>query len=132
MLWTIERGWDTEFGGIYYYRDFEGRPTEKLEADMKLWWVHAEALCAFLLAHRMTGQSVFWDWFERIWAWTKEHFPDPRYGEWFGYLDVRGKPALSLKGGKWKGMFHIPRALVVCSDLLAEYGRRDDAADMYS
>jgi N-acylglucosamine 2-epimerase len=132
MLWTIERGWDSTFGGIYYYRDFEGRPTDKLEADMKLWWVHAEALCAFLLAHRMTGERVYWDWFETIWAWTKEHFPDPEYGEWFGYLDVRGEPALSLKGGKWKGMFHIPRALLVCSNLLAEYGRSDNVSNLHS
>lgn len=123
MLWTAQRGWDHEFGGFYYYRDYEDRPTEKLEADMKLWWVHAEALCAFLLAHRMTGRKEFWDWFESTWAWTREHFSDPRFGEWYGYLDRRGNPALTLKGGKWKGMFHTPRALLVCLRLLDEYGR---------
>lgn len=123
MLWTAQGGWDHEFGGFYYYRDYENKPTEKIEADMKLWWVHAEALCAFLIAHRMTGKSEFWDWFERTWEWTKSHFSDPEFGEWYGYLDRRGDPALTLKGGKWKGMFHTPRALLVCARLLGEYGR---------
>jgi N-acylglucosamine 2-epimerase len=122
MLWTVERGWDPVFGGIFYYMDQEGRPTEKIEHSMKLWWVHNEALCAFLLAHRMTGSEACLDWFEKIWDWSKRHFSDPVHGEWYGYLDRRGDIALSLKGGKWKGMFHVPRALLVCERLLGEYG----------
>lgn len=120
MLWTIERGWDQKYGGIYYYQDFEGYPTEKLESGMKLWWVHAEALCAFLLAYRITGNPDYSEWFEKIRAWTWEHFRDPLHGEWYGYLDNRGNPASTLKGGKWKGMFHIPRALLFCRNILAE------------
>lgn len=121
MLWTIDRGWDEKFGGIYYYRDYEGRPLDKLESDMKLWWVHVEAISAFLLAYRLTGKPEYEAWFHRVKDWTWSHFRDPEYGEWFGYLDRRGEPALSLKGGKWKGMFHLPRALLywieLCGDL---------------
>ncbi|HBK58359.1 MAG TPA: N-acylglucosamine 2-epimerase [Spirochaetaceae bacterium] len=114
MLWTIERGWDSSYGGVYYYLDYEGFPPEKLEWDMKLWWVHAEALCAFLLAYKMTGNKNFLNWFETIKSWTWDHFRDPEYGEWFGYLHRDGTPSLLQKGGKWKGMFHIPRALIEC------------------
>ncbi len=114
MLWTIERGWDSIYGGVYYYLDYEGFPPEKLEWDMKLWWVHAEALCAFLLAYKMTGNKNFLNWFETIKSWTWDHFRDPEYGEWFGYLHRDGTPSLLQKGGKWKGMFHIPRALIEC------------------
>jgi N-acylglucosamine 2-epimerase len=120
MLWCAERGWDTQYGGFFYYMDYEGLPTEKLEADMKLWWVHAEALCAFLLAYRLTGSQTHLDWFRRIDAYTFGHFPDPEHGEWYGYLDRRGDPALTLKGGKWKGFFHTPRALMACIDWLAD------------
>ncbi|MCX7027230.1 MAG: AGE family epimerase/isomerase [Spirochaetes bacterium] len=120
MLWTIERGWDEEHGGIYYYRDYENRPLDKLESDMKLWWVHVEAMSAFLLAHRITGKPEYEAWFRRIKDWTWGHFRDPEYGEWYGYLDRRGEPALSLKGGKWKGMFHIPRALMYCADIFGQ------------
>jgi len=120
MLWTIERGWDEKYGGIYYYRDYEDLPLDKLESDMKLWWVHAEAMSAFLLAYRITGDERYEAWFCRIKAWTWDHFRDPDYGEWYGYLDRRGEPALSLKGGKWKGMFHIPRALMYLADICGQ------------
>ena len=39
------------------------------------------------------------------------HFKDPKYPEWFGYLNRRGEVLLPLKGGKWKGCFHVPRGL---------------------
>jgi N-acylglucosamine 2-epimerase len=120
MLWVIERGWDERFGGIFYYQDFQGFPTEKLEADMKLWWVHAEALCAFLLAYRLTGSARHESWFRRIHDWTWTRFPDPPHGEWFGYLDRRGEPTLTLKGGKWKGFFHVPRTLLTCARWLQQ------------
>ncbi|MBL8966500.1 MAG: AGE family epimerase/isomerase, partial [Spirochaetaceae bacterium] len=120
MLWTAERGWDAEYGGIYYYQDYEGRPTEKIESSMKLWWVHAEALAAFLLAYKLTGDPACEAWFRRIQEWTWSRFPDPEYGEWYGYLDRRGEVALTLKGGKWKGFFHIPRCLLACSGWLGE------------
>ena len=120
MLWTAERGWDTSYEGFFYYQDWKGFPTEKLEADMKLWWVHVEALCAFLLAYRYTKNTRFWEWFQRVDTYTFSHFPDPSYGEWFGYLHRAGDPANTLKGGKWKGFFHIPRALMVCIETLRD------------
>jgi len=114
MLWTAEKGWDTAFGGLFYYLDADGRPPEKLEWDMKLWWVHAEALCAFLLAYKLTGRAVFWEWFRRIDDYVWARFDDPADGEWFGYLHRAGDPSTTQKGGKWKGCFHIPRALLTC------------------
>ena len=114
MLWTVERGWDEKYGGIFYYQDYEGFPPDKIESDMKLWWVHVEALCAFLLAYKLTGDPACEAWFQKIQDWTWKHFPDPEYGEWYGYLDRRGDVALTLKGGKWKGFFHLPRALLTC------------------
>lgn len=120
MLWAIERGWDEQHGGIFYYQDYMGYPTEKLESSMKLWWVHAEALCAFLLAHKLTGSAAHEAWFHRIHEYTWARFPDPQHGEWYGYLDRQGTPAFSLKGGKWKGFFHLPRALYTCEGWLRE------------
>jgi N-acylglucosamine 2-epimerase len=62
------------------------------------------------------------DWFYKIDEWTWKRFPDPEYGEWFGYLNRRGEPTLMLKGGKWKTFFHLPRALLECSERLAKAG----------
>ncbi|MGN1220570.1 MAG: AGE family epimerase/isomerase, partial [Candidatus Cryptobacteroides sp.] len=38
-LSVIEYGWDKEYGGIFYFMDRKGYPTQELEWDQKLWWV---------------------------------------------------------------------------------------------
>lgn len=112
LRWSLEKGWDEEHGGILSFVDIEGRPTEQLEWDMKLWWPHTEALYALLLAYQMTGEGLYAEWYERVHAWSFGHFPDREYGEWFGYLHRDGSVALRLKGSMWKGPFHLPRALL--------------------
>ena len=51
------------------------------------------------------------DWFEKLHEYSRSHFADPEFGEWYGYLNRRGEVLLPLKGGKWKGCFHTPRFL---------------------
>lgn len=120
---SMERGWDREHGGILYFVDAKGRPLEQLEWDMKLWWVHCEALYATLLACRASGDERYWTMFGQVHDWTFQHFPDPEFGEWFGYLNRRGEVALRLKGSMWKCCFHLPRALLHCMRLLEELQR---------
>jgi N-acylglucosamine 2-epimerase len=117
---AIEFGWDREYGGFSYFQDLEGRSPAQLEANMKLWWVHAEALYCLLACFHRTRDEKWLRWLEEVVDWTWRHFPDPQYGEWFGYLDRRGDPALSLKGGSYKGCFHIPRALLFSLQLLEQ------------
>jgi N-acylglucosamine 2-epimerase len=112
-LGLLDFGWDNVFGGIYYFMDALGKPHVELQANMKLWWVHNEALIAALYAYKLTGKKTFVDWFEKIDKWTWSRFPDPEFGEWFGYLDRPGEPTHLLKGGKWKTFFHLPRFLLV-------------------
>jgi N-acylglucosamine 2-epimerase len=114
VLHTLELGWDKKLGGIFYFLDAQGHPPQQLEWDQKLWWVHMETLVALLKGYRLTGREACWDWYEQVHAYTWKHFPDPEYGEWYGYLNRRGEVLLSLKGGKWKGCFHIPRGLYLC------------------
>jgi N-acylglucosamine 2-epimerase len=114
LLWMLARGWDDEFGGILYFMDSGGKPPEPLEWSMKLWWPHTEALSALLLAYRQTGRAEFTNWFRRVHDYTWSMFPDPEYGGWFGYFDRRGNRTHDLKGSKWKGFFHVPRALLNC------------------
>jgi len=111
---TLEYGWDKEFGGIYYFLDRQGAPPQQLEWDQKLWWVHLETLVALLKGYQLTGNEDCWKWFKKVHDYTWGHFPDPEYGEWYGYLDRRGEVLLPLKGGKWKGCFHVPRGLYQC------------------
>lgn len=109
---ALHFAWDKEYGGFYYFQDIEGRPTLQLEASMKLWWVHAEAIYALITAYTRTRDKKWLAWLERVDEWVWRRFPDPQHGEWFGYLDRRGDVALDLKGGNYKGCFHIPRALL--------------------
>jgi len=111
MLRQLEFGWDKEHGGIFYFMDSMGKPPLYLEWAQKLWWVHLEALVGTALAYELTRENLYWEWYERIHEYTWQHFPDPDYGEWWGYLDRYGKLLIPLKGGKWKGCFHVPRAM---------------------
>ncbi len=114
ILETLEFGWDKAFGGIFYFLDVEGKPPMQLEWDRKLWWVHLETLVALLKAYRLTGREECWTWFEKVHEYTWSRFPDPEYGEWYGYLNRRGEVLIPGKGGKWKGCFHVPRGLYYC------------------
>ncbi|MBN8825459.1 MULTISPECIES: AGE family epimerase/isomerase [unclassified Spirosoma] len=115
---TLAYAWDTEHGGILYFMDANGCPPQQLEWDQKLWWVHVETLISLLKGYQLTGNQACWEWFERVHAYTWSRFPDPSNGEWFGYLNRRGEVLLPLKGGKWKGCYHVPRALYQCWQVL--------------
>jgi N-acylglucosamine 2-epimerase len=36
--WSLEIGWDKQYGGILYFKDCKGYPSPRYEHDMKLWW----------------------------------------------------------------------------------------------
>ncbi|MEE9362722.1 MAG: AGE family epimerase/isomerase [Cellulophaga sp.] len=114
ILNTLEYGWDDVHGGIFYFMDSKGHPPQQLEWDQKLWWVHLEALVALAKAYEYSKDTEVLAWYKKVhdYAWT--HFSDPENGEWYGYLSREGKVLLDLKGGKWKGCFHVPRAMYQC------------------
>ena len=114
VLNILSFAWDTEYDGIYYFMDAKGHPPHQLEWNQKLWWVHLETLVALLMGFNLTQRQECWKWFEKVHNYTWSHFPDAKNGEWYGYLDRRGEILLNLKGGKWKGCFHVPRALYLC------------------
>lgn len=109
-----EYGWDKKYGGIFYFLDRNGHPAQQLEWDQKLWWVHIEALISMLKGYQLTGSAECLKWFETVHDYTWDHFKDQEYPEWFGYLNRQGEVLLPLKGGKWKGCFHVPRGLYKC------------------
>jgi N-acylglucosamine 2-epimerase len=109
---ALDFAWDREYGGFYYFQDIEGRPMLQLESQMKLWWVHAEALYALVHAYWLTRDPQWLPWLRRVDDYIFTHFADPIHGEWFGYLDRQGNVSHTLKGNNYKGCFHIPRALL--------------------
>jgi N-acylglucosamine 2-epimerase len=122
VRWSYADGWDKEHGGIYYFLDAEGYSPTQLEWNMKLWWPHCEALYAHLLNYSITGDKADFEAFQQVHDYTFSHFRDPKFGEWFGYLDRFGNVTHRFKGGPYKGCFHVPRALWLVWNKLQEMG----------
>ncbi|MFI3249622.1 MAG: AGE family epimerase/isomerase [Eubacteriales bacterium] len=118
---AINKGWDHEYGGLLYFVDALGKPTEAHEHDMKLWWPHNEIMIASLMAYRATGKDSYYEWFTKTLDYSKAHFADPELGEWYGYLRRDGKPTEpSTKGSTFKGPFHLPRMLIMVDTMLEQ------------
>ncbi len=120
--WSMDIGWDTEYGGLYYYRDAKGLPSTEYWHDMKFWWPHNEAIIGSLLAYQLTGDPRYEKMHRMVHDWAYGHFPDSKFGEWYGYLHRDGSLSSPLKGNMWKGFFHLPRMQWYCWQRLEEMG----------
>jgi N-acylglucosamine 2-epimerase len=124
-LASLEYGWDNKYGGIFYFMDRKGFPPQQLEWDQKLWWVHIESLISLLKGYQLTGSKECLTWFEKVHEYTWKHFKDTENPEWWGYLNRQGEVLLNLKGGKWKGCFHVPRGLFQCWKTLEKIEKQE-------
>ena len=122
--WMWERGWDPEYGGLLYFRDLYNKPVQEYWHDMKFWWPQNEAEIATLMAYQLTGDARYEKMHRMVHEWSFQHFPDPEYGGWFGYLHRDGSLSAPLKGNLYKGPFHIPRMLYTCWQLCEEMLRK--------
>jgi len=118
--WMWARGWDEEYGGLFYFRDVFGKPVQEYWHDMKFWWPHTEAIIATLLAWKLTGATKYARWRQLVHDWSFNHFPDAEFGEWYGYLHRDGSVSQRAKGNVYKGPFHLPRMLWYGSRILSE------------
>ena len=116
----MEVGWDNEFGGLLLAIDADtGGTTEGWKfADTKLWWPQTEALYALLLAFHYTGERWCLEWYDKVHDYAFKHYPDPVHGEWTQKLDRRGQKITDVVALPVKDPFHLPRALILCIDVL--------------
>jgi N-acylglucosamine 2-epimerase len=115
--WSLQRGWDNEKGGILYFVDVFNKPVLSLEWDMKLMWVHCEAMIALIYSYIHTKNDQYLDKFEEIFDYTYKHFRDEGYPEWYGHLHRDGTPISHIKGSDWKGPFHNVRAFMILTQI---------------
>ena len=120
LEWSWKWGWDEQYGGIINFRDCKGYPQQDYSQDMKFWWPQNETIIATLYAYQATGDEKWLEMHKRISDWTYAHFPDPEYGEWFGYLHRDGSVAQPAKGNIFKGPFHVARMMIKCHQLCQE------------
>ncbi len=123
--WSMDWGWDTENGGLEYFKDVYGHPPETLEQDMKLWWPQCEVLIASIRLYEETGKEEYAEWFKKVDKYVFEKFADPEFPEWYGYLHKDNSPLWPpCKGNSFKGPFHLPRMLAMVEQSLARLEQR--------
>ena len=117
-----KRGWDHEYGGLFYFRDVYNKPVQEYWQDMKFWWPHNETIIATLMAYLITGNEKYADMHRQVNEYAYRVFNDKEHGEWFGYLHRDGSIAQTAKGNLFKGPFHLPRQEWLCMQLLKQFG----------
>jgi N-acylglucosamine 2-epimerase len=118
-----KRGWDHEYGGLFYFRDVYNKPVQEYWQDMKFWWPHNETIIATLMAYLITGNEKYADMHRQVNNYAYRVFNDKEHGEWFGYLHRDGSIAQTAKGNLFKGPFHLPRQEWLCMQLLKNFSK---------
>jgi mannose/cellobiose epimerase-like protein (N-acyl-D-glucosamine 2-epimerase family) len=109
---ALELAWDPEHGGICYGFAPDGRICD----DDKYFWVQAESLAAAARLGQRTGDTRYWEWYQRIWAYAWEHFIDHDHGGWYRILDRSNRKYSKEKSPAGKTDYHTMGA---CHDVLA-------------
>jgi mannose/cellobiose epimerase-like protein (N-acyl-D-glucosamine 2-epimerase family) len=114
---ALERAWDAEYGGIYYGFAPDGGICD---AD-KYFWVQAESLAAAALLAARTGDEKYWQWYEKIWAYSWKYFVDHKYGAWYRILSRANEKYSAEKSPAGKTDYHTMGA---CYEVLNVVGQR--------
>jgi cellobiose epimerase len=95
--------------------------TGGLNAD-RHWWVQGEALVGLMDTCEHSGDSRYFDIFQKIWDYIRNHIIDHEKGGWFGIIEDNGLPRHNeVKGGFWKCPYHNTRAMVECIRRVKRY-----------
>ena len=113
---AMKFGWDHTHGGLRYGYDMEGAPYD----DDKYFWVQAESLATAAMLHLRTGDLEYKMWYEKIWAYSWEHFVDHQHGAWFRILSPDNKKVSDEKSPAGKVDYHTMGA---CWQVLSELKR---------
>ena len=99
---ALARAWDAEYGGIYY----GFAPDGSICDSDKYFWVQAESLAAAALLADRTGDAKYWNWYDRIWAYSWRHLVDHEYGAWYRILTRDNRKISDEKSPAGKTDYH--------------------------
>jgi mannose/cellobiose epimerase-like protein (N-acyl-D-glucosamine 2-epimerase family) len=108
---ALLRAWDADHGGICYGYAPDG---SICDGD-KYFWVQAESFAAAALLAVRTGNQAYWDWYDRIWAYSWAHFVDHDHGAWYRILGRDNGKLTDEKSPAGKTDYHTMGA---CYDVL--------------
>ncbi|ACB32728.1 N-acylglucosamine 2-epimerase [Leptothrix cholodnii SP-6] len=112
---AMRHGWDAQNGGLVYGFAPGG---EVCDAD-KYFWVQAESFGAAALLAVRTGDEAYWDWYDRIWAYSWAHMIDHRHGAWYRIRTPDNRACSDEKSPAGKTDYHTMGA---CYDVLRGLG----------
>ena len=70
------------------------------------------------MAFLRTGDDKWVAWLKKVQDYCYTHFSDGN--GWYGYLNRDSSLLHASKGGNYKGFFHVPRALLMCTQAVDE------------
>ena len=113
---ALSHAWDGQYGGIAY----GFAPDGSICDGDKYFWVQAESLAAAALLGRRTAAQKYWEWYDRIWAYSWEHFVDHKHGAWYPILSRDNKKYSDEKSPAGKTDYHTMGA---CYEVLSVVGK---------
>ena len=107
---ATQHAWDTVNGGLFYgfARDHSASGHDRFyicDSD-KYFWVQAETLAAAALLAVRTGEGGYWDWYDRIWDYSWQHFVDHEHGAWYRILTHDNRKISDEKSPAGKTDYH--------------------------
>ncbi|WP_148864251.1 AGE family epimerase/isomerase [Marinobacter fonticola] len=108
---ALAHGWDDEHGGIVY----GFAPDGSICDGDKYFWVQAETFAAAARLAKVTGETKYWDWYNRIWDYAWTHFIDHEYGAWYRILTNDNRKYSDEKSPAGKTDYHTMGA---CYDVI--------------
>ena len=112
---AMHHGWDHTHGGLVYGFAPGG---EVCDAD-KYFWVQAESFAAAALLAVRTGDEAYWQWYDRIWAYSWAHMVDHVHGAWYRIRTPDNRAYSDEKSPAGKTDYHTMGA---CWDVLRGLG----------
>ncbi|MDT9001949.1 AGE family epimerase/isomerase [Paucibacter sp. APW11] len=109
---AVEKGWHAEHGGLCY----SIAPDLSICDADKYFWVQAESAAAAALLAERTQHPFYWDWYQRLWAYSWTHFVDHEHGAWWRILDALNRKYSDEKSPAGKVDYHTMGA---CYDIVA-------------
>ncbi|MXR19372.1 AGE family epimerase/isomerase [Halobacterium bonnevillei] len=110
---SLERGYDHDHGGFYFFGPLDGDATNRIKA----WWVQAECMTSALRMYESTGDDTYRDVFADTYDFIEEYHVDEAHGEWHSGVTDDREP-VGRKGAEYKGAYHNGRALLECIETL--------------
>lgn len=117
---AVNKGWDAVHGGLAYSL----APDLTVCDPHKYFWVQAESTAAAAMLAQRTGNTEYWDWYQRLWAYSWTHFVDHEHGAWYRILSGDNRKLSDEKSPAGKVDYHTMGA---CYDIVAALGAADHA-----